>query len=72
MDEIKKQLEALFEDMLLYVKSFKQKTYSGIFEDKSEKYKPLLKNIETLCHEAGKKKRSSDRGISLCDSRVCL
>lgn len=53
MDDIKKQLEALFEDMFMYVKSFRQKTYNGIFEDKSEKYKPMLSHIETLCQEAG-------------------
>lgn len=53
MDEIKKQLEALFEDMLTDVKAFRRKTYTGIFEKKSAQYEPLLTQIETVCQEAG-------------------
>lgn len=52
MDEIKRQLENLFDDMLPYVKTFKHKTYNQIFEAGYIRHKKTLNEIAQMCGTA--------------------
>lgn len=52
MDEIKKQLENLFDDMLPYVKTFKHKTYNEIFEAGYVRHKETLNEMAQMCARA--------------------
>lgn len=59
MENIKRDLEQLFDEMLEQVKFFKRKTYDGIFKSCYNKYGKTIDAMGTLCGEASEEERDA-------------
>lgn len=51
MNDIKQEMERLFDERLLYVNQFKHKTYQRVFEDGCQEHQELLDAIVKICRE---------------------
>ena len=52
MEDTKKALESLFDEMLGNIKYFKKKSYHSLFESLYEGHKELFASIARMCEEA--------------------
>lgn len=56
MEDTRKELEALFDEMLGNIKYFKKKSYQSVFEKSYEKYSRLFENLQFYCEELAEQK----------------
>ena len=59
MEDTKKALESLFDEMLGNIKYFKKKSYHSLFESLYEGHKELFATIARKCEEAEEEDRKS-------------
>lgn len=57
MENIKKELIRLFDEMLPRVDEFRRKTYEAVFEESFQKHKGVISDISKLCSERSEEEK---------------